>query len=64
MRIFARSMSGPSPGAVVSQSLLRGETLGEAAISMPGRFNILNALAALAVGLELDIPFDVPRVGL
>lgn len=34
-----------------------GESLGEAAISLPGRFNILNALAALAVGLELGIPF-------
>jgi UDP-N-acetylmuramate--alanine ligase len=34
-----------------------GENLGEAVISRPGRFNILNALAALAVGLELGISF-------
>lgn len=34
-----------------------GEILGEATIPMPGRFNILNALAALAVGLELGLPF-------
>jgi UDP-N-acetylmuramate--alanine ligase len=39
-------------------TVIRGrETLGEAVISRPGRFNILNALAALAVGLELDLPF-------
>jgi len=41
----------------------RGETLGEAAISIPGRFNILNALAALAVGLELDISFATLAAG-
>lgn len=34
-----------------------GETLGEATIPSPGRFNILNALAALAVGLEIGLPF-------
>jgi len=41
----------------------RGETLGEAEISLPGRFNILNALAALAVGFELDLPFAVLASG-
>ena len=35
----------------------RGETLGEARIRQPGRFNILNALAAVAVGLELGLSF-------
>ena len=35
-----------------------GSPLGPAAISLPGRFNILNALAAIAVGLELGIPFE------
>ena len=28
---------------------------------MPGRHNISNSLAAIAVGLELDIPFDQIR---
>jgi UDP-N-acetylmuramate--alanine ligase len=32
--------------------------LGEAAITLPGRFNIRNTLAALAVGLELGIAFS------
>ncbi len=34
-----------------------GEDLGEVAITVPGRFNILNTLAALAVGLELGVGF-------
>ncbi len=38
--------------------VLRGkETLGEITLSLPGRHNIYNALAAVAAGLELEIPF-------
>jgi len=33
------------------------ELLGEVTIAIPGRFNMLNTLAALAVGLELGIDF-------
>jgi UDP-N-acetylmuramate--alanine ligase len=33
-------------------------TLGELRLHVPGRHNLLNALAAVAVGLELDLPFD------
>ena len=40
-----------------------GETLGEAIVQLPGRFNILNALAALAVGLELGLPFTELAAG-
>ena len=36
----------------------RVETLGRLALSVPGRHNLLNALAAVAVGLELGLPFD------
>ncbi len=36
---------------------LRGEPLGTARIGLPGRHNVLNALATLAVALELDVPF-------
>ena len=32
-------------------------TLGELTLAVPGRHSILNALAAVAVGLELDVPF-------
>ena len=35
----------------------RGEILGRLNIRMPGRHNVLNALAAVAVGMELDLPF-------
>lgn len=39
----------------------RGDILGEVHLKMPGRHNISNALAAIAVGMELDVPFDQLR---
>jgi UDP-N-acetylmuramate--alanine ligase len=42
----------------------RGETLGEVSLSAPGRHNISNALAAVAVASELGIPIDRIREGL
>ncbi len=39
------------------QVLFRGEVLGPLSIRMPGRHNVLNALSAVAVGMELDMPF-------
>ena len=35
----------------------RGALLGECALAVPGRHNVLNALAAIGVGLDLEIPF-------
>ena len=35
-----------------------GKNLGKINIKMPGIHNVLNSLAAVAVGLELDIPFE------
>src|SRR5207244_12892773 len=35
----------------------RGTLLGECALQVPGRHNVLNALAAIAVALDLEIPF-------
>jgi len=35
----------------------RGERLGECHLAVPGRHNMLNALAAIGVGLDLEIPF-------
>lgn len=35
-----------------------GTVLGDVIIRSPGRHNVLNSLAAIAVGLELDIPFS------
>jgi UDP-N-acetylmuramate--alanine ligase len=37
----------------------RGEALGEFQLKIPGRHNLLNATAAAAVGLELEIPVPV-----
>jgi UDP-N-acetylmuramate--alanine ligase len=37
----------------------RRETLGPARLRLPGRHNVANALATLAVALEHDVPFDV-----
>jgi len=35
----------------------RGRVLGQAFLQAPGRHNVLNALAAVAVGLDLEVPF-------
>jgi len=39
-------------------------TLGEVEVGVPGAHNVLNSLAAVAVGLELAVPFDGIRQGL
>lgn len=42
----------------------RGKPLGLVTLAVPGVHNVKNALAAVAVGLELGIPFDKIRDGL
>src|SRR5881296_3262675 len=37
----------------------RDSLLGEVTLQIPGRHNVLNALAAIGVGLDLEIPFPV-----
>ena len=44
--------------------LWRDEVLGEVIIGMPGLHNVSNALASIAVGLELGVPFDRLEEGL
>ena len=45
-------------GATVEFRVLRrDEVLGEVRLAIPGRHNVLNALAAISVALELDLPF-------
>ena len=39
----------------------RHRTLGELTLPVPGRHSVQNALAAVAVGLELDVPFARSR---
>mgnify|MGYP001436989926 CR=1 FL=1 len=56
----------------VSGRVIRRDRLGEGApvelgalrLTVPGRHNLLNALAAVAVGLELDLPFERIAAGL
>jgi len=39
--------------------VLRGvDVLGKVTLRVPGKHNVYNSLAAIAVGLELDVPFD------
>jgi len=40
------------------------ETLGTLTLAVPGRHNLLNALAAVAVGMELGLSFDRVAAGL
>jgi len=42
----------------------RWDALGRLTLSVPGRHNLANALAAIAVGLELDLPFGRVATGL
>ena len=47
-----------SAGLTSTFEVCRGtEVLGEILLNCPGRHNVLNSLAAIAVGLELEIPF-------
>lgn len=46
------------------QVKFRGDVLGEVHLKMPGRHNIANSLAAIGVGIELDIPFNRIRAAL
>src|SRR5262245_6687596 len=47
-------MSGMTAGFEVFQ---RGTRVGACTLQIPGRHNVLNALAAIAVGFDLEIPF-------
>jgi UDP-N-acetylmuramate--alanine ligase len=55
-----------SPGHMGSQFHLefRGRSLGCFRVHVPGAHNVLNAAAAVAVGLELEIPVETIREGL
>ena len=52
------------PWKTTFQGRFRGEPLGRFELPVPGRHNVLNALAAIAVGLELEIPVESIRKGL
>ncbi|NBB87462.1 MAG: UDP-N-acetylmuramate--L-alanine ligase [Bacteroidetes bacterium] len=45
-------------------ALLHDEPLGTVELQLPGHYNVLNALAAVAVAQELEIPFEKVQQGL
>jgi UDP-N-acetylmuramate--alanine ligase len=46
-------------------TVVQGETdLGSVALQVPGRHNVQNSLAAIAVGLELGVPFQKVKAGI
>lgn len=47
--------------AVTFELMVRGSNLGEIELNVAGAHNVLNALAAIAVGLEFDVPIDSIR---
>ncbi|MBU2489159.1 MAG: UDP-N-acetylmuramate--L-alanine ligase, partial [Proteobacteria bacterium] len=55
------TMEGFKAGFTV---IRRGETLGRVLLNLPGRHNVRNALAAVAVGLELGVSFEHIRAAL
>jgi UDP-N-acetylmuramate--alanine ligase len=70
-----RSPIGDGPGRAESDRRVAGpsragdrstahETLGTLTLAVPGRHNLLNALAAVAVGMELGLSFDRVAAGL
>lgn len=46
------------------RAYFRGKNLGPFRLFAPGIHNVSNALAAIAIGLELDVPLDLIRKGL
>ena len=44
--------------------LRRDESLGDITLHAPGRYNVRNALAAVAVGVEMEIAFEKIRAGI
>ncbi|HET8579704.1 MAG TPA: UDP-N-acetylmuramate--L-alanine ligase [Nitrospiraceae bacterium] len=46
------------------RAYFRGKNLGPFRLATPGIHNVTNALAAIAVGTELDVPVDLIRKGL
>ncbi len=52
------------PGKSSFEVNYQGEPLGHFELPTPGRHNVLNALAAIAVGIELDLPATVISKGI
>ncbi len=56
--IAAREVRYDKQFGSVYQVRLMGEPVGEVSLHVPGLHNIYNSLAAIAIGLELEVPFE------
>jgi UDP-N-acetylmuramate--alanine ligase len=56
--IAAREVRYDKRFGSVYQVRLMGEPVGEVSLRVPGLHNIYNSLAAIAIGLELEVPFE------
>ncbi|HEU4597460.1 MAG TPA: UDP-N-acetylmuramate--L-alanine ligase [Pyrinomonadaceae bacterium] len=56
--IAAREVRYDRPFGSTFQVRRMGEHIGEVALNVPGLHNIYNALAAISIGLELEVPFE------
>ena len=61
LRAVDLDLSGATAGFSV---VWRGERLGAVRLGVPGRHNVLNALAAVGVALDAGLPFEAVRAGL
>ena len=61
--VSARDLELSATGSHYTATL-DGRPLGSLTLSVPGAFNVANSLAAVAVGLDLEVPFDAIRAGL
>ena len=61
--VSAQDVVGSARGSEYS-CLHDGQLLGRIQLGVPGRHNVVNSLAAIAVGLLLDVPFSACQRGL
>jgi UDP-N-acetylmuramate--alanine ligase len=52
------------PAGASYTAVVRGEALGGVRLAVPGAHNVLNSLAAVAVGIDLGLAFEAVAVGL
>jgi len=62
-QVAARDVQLKPTGAVY-QAVLEGSPLGKVELAVPGAHNVLNSLAAVAVGFDLGVPFAAIEEGL
>ena len=62
--IAAREVRYDKQFGSIYQVRLMGEPVGEVSLRVPGLHNIYNSLAAIAIGLELEVPFATIAKGL